>query len=83
MKKLFNRIILPLLVGILMVVALSFSISYFVIEKVNEHRVDIYEHVGDTVTYENDTVVIIDYSLIDETYTLSNGKVVSTKLYNK
>ncbi len=39
--------------------------------------------VGKKILFEKDSVTIIDYSMIHETYTLSNGKTISIKLIKK
>lgn len=83
MKKLFLRVILPYLVAILIVSAIGMYAANRIWYSIERQRVDISEHVGDTVVFQNDTVTIIDYSFVHETYTLSNGQKVNTKLYNK
>lgn len=39
--------------------------------------------VGKKILFEKDSVTIIDYSMIHETYTLSNSKTISIKLIKK
>jgi hypothetical protein len=40
-------------------------------------------YIGDTVTYNQDTVIITDYYYWTNQYELSNGKKVHVKLYKK
>lgn len=39
--------------------------------------------IGEKVIFNGDTLQIIDYSFINSTYTLSNGRVVNYKLIDK
>lgn len=39
--------------------------------------------LGEKFIFENDTVTVIDYSLLTSTYSLSNGAEVSFKLIDK
>jgi hypothetical protein len=43
-----------------------------------------YKHfIGKTVILENDTLQVVDYSTLQETFTLSNGRVVAFSFVEK
>ena len=41
------------------------------------------ENVGKKVIIKNDTLMIIDYSLINDNYTLEDGRIISSDLVGK
>lgn len=48
-----------------------------------EHEATYDNMVGKKVLIDKDSLTIVDYSILHETYTLSNGKTVSIKLIKK
>ncbi len=48
-----------------------------------EHEETYDNMVGKKVLIDKDSLTVVDYSIIHETYTLSNGKTVSIKLFKK
>ena len=38
------------------------------------------KHIGESFVLSGDTLVIIDYSMFNETFTLSNGQKISSEL---
>lgn len=70
--------------GIVMFLFLGFIVGglYLTSSVIQSEVDDISEHVGDTVVFNGDSTIIIDYSLLNETYTLQDGTEVSIKLYN-
>jgi hypothetical protein len=52
-----------------------------IIMKANNEEVTVYEQmIGDTVIMNKDTLIVVDYSRLDATVTLSNGVKVSKSL---
>ena len=52
-----------------------------IIMKANNEEVTVYEQmIGDTVIINKDTLIVVDYSRLDATVTLSNGVKVSKSL---
>lgn len=49
----------------------------------DDHEKKYTNMVGKKVLIDKDSVMIVDYSILHETYTLSNGKTVSIKLIKK
>jgi hypothetical protein len=41
------------------------------------------ENIGSKIIIEKDTLLIIDYSIINNSYTLSNGKIINNNLLKK
>ncbi len=71
-----------ILVVIVMVVLLNSiinNISNDITKETDKYKI----HIGETFIINNDTSTIVDYSLIDETFTLSNGKKINYLLVNK
>lgn len=40
------------------------------------------QHLGEKIVIQGDTLVIVDYSTLSETLTLSNGTIISTDIMN-
>lgn len=50
---------------------------------VEEEKVLMESHIGDTLIIKQDTLIVLDYSMFLETYTLSNSIKVSRKAVEK
>jgi hypothetical protein len=69
--------------GIVVTVLYYTIIIWFVggaIDAVNSEAEVYKEYIGKKYLYEGDTVLVIDYSLFNDTYTLSNGVKVNSAL---
>lgn len=63
---------------------LSLSLTTYFIDKGLSNEQDKYKpYVGETVIIGKDTSQIIDYSTLNENFTLSNGKKVSYEFVKK
>ena len=47
--------------------------------KLTEHRIEMEAHIGDTIIVGIDTLVVVNYSYIEDDFQLSDGTDVSTK----
>ncbi len=75
-----------LLLLVLMLGALAFSVRWFttsVSSEIDEVQNKYKQRIGTKYVLEKDTLTVVDYSLISETFTLSNGKVVNASLILK
>lgn len=69
------------LYGIYMLLAVSaFNI---VSDEIDETKVGYEEYLGKKIVLAGDTLMLMDYSIIDETYRLNNGKSVNATLAKK
>jgi hypothetical protein len=59
------------------------TVVFIIDREINNAKNKIEVNLGKKVVMENDTLLIIDYSFYESTYTLSNGKIVSIKLVEK
>ena len=81
MKK--NRFfIIAFAVLFLSVSAITFVLHDFKIS-MEKKELEIKKELGKKVLFEKDTVTVIDYNTLKETYTLSNGIEVSFDLVSK
>lgn len=55
----------------------SSVVPILLISKINQAEKEIKSYVGTKVEVAGDTLTILDYSLLEENYTLSNGVKVS------
>lgn len=71
----------------LLVTIVLFAFVYFMLFSLNntmQEMDDEYKsNIGKEIILEKDTLTIVDYSLWDETYTLSNGVKVNTDFIKK
>lgn len=65
-----------IIIGILLLCLWSFYWSW-------KNEIVMKEQVGNEVVIKKDTLLIINYSYFDNTYTLENGMIVSVELINK
>lgn len=83
-----NRWLIPSL-GLIIVLVLGYMGINFIreISSTVKHMEDdnqLYQsHLGDTVILGEDTLLVVDYSIINGIYTLSNGVVVNSLIINK
>ena len=73
-KQLIIRII-QVIILILVFVAFHFSVNMFL-----KFDQVIKDHVGDRLIINKDTLIIMDYSILNETYTLSDKNKISFEL---
>jgi len=68
-------VILMIIIFLLLMVSIKFlfNIGSKIQEDANMQIIEMKSHIGDTTIIKEDTLIIIDYSIIDDTYTLSNG----------
>lgn len=67
----------------ILVILLVFSLKYLaknVGKNFQEEKNKVENKLGQRLVLERDTLTIIDYSLINQNYTLSNGKQISFEL---
>lgn len=76
MKKL---VILGAILMLLTIILLS-SLWNRAIEKLDKEQKALESNLGWKIIIVGDTLTIVDYSIIDDTYTLSDGRKVSTAL---
>lgn len=77
------RVLIVLLATIGSIVGLVWILISFSNEMAKEHEETYDNMVGKKVLIDKDSLTVVDYSIIHETYTLSNGKTVSIKLIKK
>ena len=76
----------PILVMVVLIGLLNFILQSMInkaedkVEKV-ENRMELY--LGETISVKGVEYEIVDYSVMDETYTLDNGTEVNFKLVEK
>lgn len=68
--------------GIILTI-LSYALIVLIVSKATDviakEKTEIESFVGKKYVYEKDTVLVVDYSLTEQTLTFSNKKVVSSK----
>lgn len=77
-KKSFIFVAIIAIVMIVSLISLNSGIDD--IQKTRDHVKSL---VGSRILFEKDTVTIVDYSMFDSNYTLSNGKKASFDFVNK
>lgn len=78
-----KHVFLILIGTILLMICTVITASFFIDREINNVKSKIEINLGKKVVMENDTLLIINYSLYESTYTLSNGKIVSIELVEK
>jgi hypothetical protein len=69
----------PILVLVVsMYILLEFTIKGY--RKSQELRNQYIVNLGKTFVFENDTLIIVNYSILTETFVLSNGMEVNSKI---
>ena len=82
MKNLDKTSLWLIIVSIIVIIALSIQLS------INTSKLDteinkVKEKVGKRIVIQKDTLMIIDYSILNNNYTLEDGRKVSFDLLNK
>jgi len=76
-----------MMIGYFIFLALFFCGIFFLLTKMgkeHEKEVDkVKKYIGSKVVIDKDTLTILDYSMLNSNYTLSNGKEVSFELAEK
>ena len=75
-----------LLLSVLMIGAFVFSVHWLttsVSSEIDEVQNKYKQRIGTKYVLEKDTLTVVDYSSISQTFTLSNGKVVNASLILK
>ena len=81
-----KKIAVITLVAILIVIFMSLLIGNILNstrQELEKEVIKIESNLGKKLFIDGDSLTIIDYSLLNETYNLSNGKSVSFKLVEK
>lgn len=74
-KKLLLGVVLMLIAALVFINIISKTIN-----ELESYELSIKEKVGTKCYFDGDSILIIDYSLLNETYTLSNGIKVNINL---
>ena len=74
------------LISILFTIAFIWAVSWF-FNKLGNKYLEISDHytdqIGKYVVYEQDTLIVIDSSSWDATFTLSDGTIIGNKLFEQ
>ena len=82
MRYLIAPVIL-LVVMTLLFVWLIHSCSSKIEDLIEELRVEYKSCLGDTLVFNNDTLIIIDYNMLNETFTLNNNSELNKDFAKK
>ena len=80
MKRRLLTIVAILIFLTIIITILIVGIANNISNEINKEKGKYEQYIGDKFIIDNDTLLIIDYSMINETFTLSNGKKVSYSL---
>jgi len=83
MKTLEIILAIVTLVGAITLIAVGIRGCKAGLDELNSLDQDMKNAIGDTIILQQDTLIIIDYSLFNENFTLSNGKEVSSEFVTK
>ncbi len=64
---------------IVMIVIIAFAVN-FLLKKFDTAQAEVDERIGSSVVYKSDTLMITNYSLLNNSYGLDNGTEISAKL---
>jgi hypothetical protein len=73
-----RKLLLSFLGAIIMIVILYSLLISFVENNINNEIKKYKSKLGEKYIIGNDTLIILDYSMFDENFTLSNGNKVSS-----
>lgn len=80
MKYVITLIILG---GIIFCTTMAVQVLNTTAEKLDEETTHIIHEVGKKVLIDKDTLIIMDYSILNQNYTLSNGVKISFEFEEK
>ena len=76
-----------LLLGLLVFILVSALATHFTYKDIdyryNESKYKLEKNLGETVVINGDTLTIVDYNVLSETYIMSNGTKVNYDLVEK
>ncbi len=78
-----KKMIITAIIGIVVMALLYATAASIFISGLSDisDKADVYElNIGKTIVIDKDTLTIVNYSLINESYALSNGTNVNVKL---
>lgn len=81
MKFSYKSITIVIIGFIMYVLVSSFFVIFFT--KIEKEKDSYERYIGKKMILDKDTLTIINYSIISETFTLSNGQKVTYKLVSK
>ena len=81
--KTINKMILAFIAIVVTMVILIGYIAGNVSLAIDEEKAKYEIYIGESYILEKDTLTIIDYSSLNETFILSNGVEINYKLVNK
>jgi uncharacterized membrane protein YraQ (UPF0718 family) len=64
------------IIGAIVCVIMAFVIAYAISTQIDNKKKDLQSYVGKTVVVGKDTLTIVNYSMVFENFTLSNGTKV-------
>lgn len=78
--KIFDKAFVSMLVLLLILVVLLLFFLNMWANDVGKEKEKFEKHIGEQYILNKDTLIIVDYSMFKETFTLSNGKEINYKL---
>jgi len=72
-----------LIIGAVVAIVICIGMMAFCVNGINKIEAKVSNKVGQKVIVGNDTLVIVDYSMLGETYKLSNGTDISISFVDK
>lgn len=75
-----KKVVLTMIILTFVFIIYVYSLAYLVTNEVSKEQNKYKEKIGKSFVLGTDTCTIINYSTINETFTLSNGKEVSSAL---
>lgn len=83
MKSTMKKMIIGAVLSSLVLAILVYSVTKSVGDSYNEGVAKIKENVGKKIIIEKDTFLIMDYSMLNKNYKLSNGQDIAFDLADK
>jgi len=74
-----KKTIIAGVVSIILFISSLYVLNNILVKEENKYK----EHMGDVFILEKDTLTVTDYSILEENFTLSNGKKVNKSLIIK
>ena len=82
MKDLYKPVIALVACGAVMIYVLNSTFND-VSKQIKEEEKKYKKHIGNTYVMDKDTLTIVDYSMFEENFTLSDGRKVNYSLIGK